>query len=139
MRHEGTPHKAFPQLIGGGVDELADLVDGLGSRLAGAAPGHHEGADGFDVAVAGLGHSEGASAQRGPSRFYGVEGVGLPLTRPLLAVGSVDFNDDETLSVKMAGETGAIGARAFHSDQPDLSKGAHPATEQLVAGEVRGK
>src|SRR5664280_2604331 len=72
-RHGGTPTNAFPQLIGGGVDELTDLVHGLGSRFARAAPGHHEGADGFDAAVAGLGHAKGASGQRGPDRLDGIE------------------------------------------------------------------
>ncbi len=136
MRHEGNPHKAFPQLIGSGVDKLTDLVDRLGSRLACAAPRHHEGADGFDIAVAGLGHPEGASGQGGPGRLNGVERIGLSLPRPLLAVGPVDFDHDEALSSEVTGEAGAIGACAFHPDQGDLSEGAHPATEQLVAGEV---
>src|SRR3984957_13209582 len=41
--------------------------------------------------------------------------------------------------MEVTGEAGAIGARAFHPDQADLPKGAHPATEQLVASEVRGE
>ena len=69
----GHPYEAFPQLIGCAVDELADLVDGLGSRLSGTAPRHHEGANRFDVAVAGLGHTEGASRQSGPGRLDGIE------------------------------------------------------------------
>jgi hypothetical protein len=135
----GNAYEAFPQLIGGGVDELADLIDGLGSRLPGAAARHHEGTDGLDVAVAALGHAEGTSGQGGPGRFYGIERIGLSLTRPLLAVGSVDFDDDEALSTKVTGEAGSIRARAFHPDQGDLSECAHPATEQLVAGQVGGK
>jgi hypothetical protein len=95
----GNPDEAFPQLIGGGVDELTDLVHGLGSRFSCAAPDHHESADSFDVAVASLGHAEGPSGQRGPGRCYGIERVGLSLPGPLLAVGPVDFDDDEALSM----------------------------------------
>lgn len=41
--------------------------------------------------------------------------------------------------MQVTGEAGPVGARAFHPDQADLPKGAHPGTEQLVAGEVGGK
>ena len=63
----------------------------------------------------------------------------LPCPGPLLAVGPVDFDDDETHSMQVTGEAGPVGARAFHPDQADLPKGAHPGTELLVAGEVGGK
>jgi hypothetical protein len=41
--------------------------------------------------------------------------------------------------VQVSGEPGSVGAGAFDPDQADLPKGAHPATERLVAGEVSGK
>jgi hypothetical protein len=52
-----------------------------------------------------------------------------------LAVGPVDFDDHETLSMEVTSQSGTVGAGAFDPDQADLSEGAHPATEQLVAGE----
>ena len=56
-----------------------------------------------------------------------------------MAVGPVDFYDHEAFSTKMPSEAGTVGAGAFHPDQTDLSEGAHPAAEQLVAGQGGGK
>jgi hypothetical protein len=53
--------EAFSQLIGGGVDQLADLVHGLGAGLPSAPTGDHQGPNGLHRAVAGLGRAEGAS------------------------------------------------------------------------------
>jgi hypothetical protein len=39
-----------------------------------------------------------------------------------LAVGPVDFDDDEALSSEVTGEAGPVGAGAFHPDQGDLAE-----------------
>ena len=69
--------QSVSQLVGRGEAEVADLVERLDPRRAGGALGDHQGADGLDVAVAGLARALRSARQRRSRRFHRVGGIGL--------------------------------------------------------------
>ena len=55
-----------------------------------------------------------------------VVSVGLPGPASALTVRTVNLHDRDTYSLKMARESGAVAAGAFHSDQDHLSQRREP-------------
>ena len=64
-----------PELVGGGRDEAAHLVDGLSPAAPGGAAGDPENPHGLDISVPGLGRSGGVATLGGPGGGHGVLGV----------------------------------------------------------------
>jgi len=77
-----------PQLLGGGGDQAAELVEGPDPVLAGAGAGHPQYADGLHAAVSRLGQALGAARQGCSGGLDRVERIGLAGPAPLLAVGA---------------------------------------------------
>jgi hypothetical protein len=66
-------------------------------------------------------------------------GIGLAFEAPALAVGSVDFDDADTLGLEVSGQPGAIRAGPFDANQLDRTEVAQPAQQLLVATLRRGE
>jgi hypothetical protein len=66
-------------------------------------------------------------------------GIGLALEPPALSVGSVDFDDADTLGLEVSGQPGAIGPGPFDANRLDRTEVAQPAQQLLVATLRRGE
>ena len=71
----------FPQLVGCGEAEMADLVQVLDAHVAARAARDQQRPDRFDVAIGGLRDPRRTARQRRPRRFDRVELSDLPLRR----------------------------------------------------------
>ena len=77
-----------------------------------------------------------STAQGGPGRFDGVEGIGLAAATPFLSIRSVDLDDLDAPSSQVAGQAGPIRARALDADLGHVPEGLEPGQQRLVAGGV---
>ena len=118
--------------LGRGRDQVAHLVERLGSPLARRGPSDAQNPHGFDVSVPRLGLAAGVAREGGPGSRDGVLGVGLALAPAALAVGPIDFDDADPLALEMAGEPGPIGTGPFDTDEVDRAEVAQPAQQFLV-------
>ena len=69
-----------------------------------------------------------------PGGGLGVEGVGLAVAAPGLAVGPVDLQDGLAVGGEEAGQGGAVGAGALHAPGDGLAEPARPGEQVVVAG-----
>jgi hypothetical protein len=104
----GGVHEAFSQLIGAGVDQLADLVERSDPRSRSAPAGYQQATDGLDVSISALGRAEGPTGLGSPSSFDGIERIGLSRPGPLLAVGSIHLHHRHAGTSEMPGQPGAV-------------------------------
>ena len=132
MEDAETPELG-PDGLGGGRDQVAHLVEGLGPSLASRRPGDPQNPHGLDVSVPRLGLATGVAREGGPGGRDGVLGIGLSLEPAALAVGAVDLDDADPLALEMAGEPGAIGPGAFDTDEFDRPEVGQPPQQLLVA------
>ena len=123
--------------LGGGHDHVVDLVDRLSAGFERRAPGDAQHPDRLHQAVAGLGHSGGFAAERGPSRGFGVDGVGLAAAPSRLAVGAVHLHHADALAGEAARQAGAVAAGALHADAHQLAPGSQPGEQFAIAGARR--
>ena len=114
---DGQVAQLGAELVRGGRDQAAHLVDGLGPALAGRAARQAEDPHGLDVSVSGLGRSGGVAPLGGPGCGHGVFGVGLSLAPAALAVRSVDLDDGDLAGKQVPGEPRPVAAGPFDADQ----------------------
>ena len=112
---------------------LAWLIVRVRSRMA-PRPGDHQRADCLHGAVPALGCAAGPARLGGPGRADRVQGVGLALPAPVLAVGAVDLDDPDAGRGDVPGQSGAVTAGPFDPDQADRPEPAQPAEQAGVAG-----
>jgi hypothetical protein len=112
---------------------VADLVERLDLRGAGAALGDHDRSDGLDVAVTGLARTLCSPRQGGVRGFDSVGGIGLAGSPSCLAVGAVDLDDVDAAGAQEPSAAGALGAGALHTDASDRPERGQPANELVVA------
>ena len=124
------------ELVRGGDSQVTHLDDGLHPGLSGRALGHHQDPDGLDGTVLGLAQTRGPTADGGPGGLDRIEGIGLALVAPGLAVGSVDFDDLDTLPSQEPGESNSIGSGALDADLGHLAELLEPGQQCLVAGGI---
>jgi hypothetical protein len=74
------------------------------------------------------------AGQRCASRFDRVGGIGLAGAASGLAVGAIDLDHLDPGGAQVAGQAGAVGARALHPDAGDRSERGQPTKELVVAG-----
>ena len=91
-RFDGQTFQATSQLVRGGVAQLAHLVDGPQTSVAGRALGHEQRPDGLDVSVPGLRCAGCSPREHGAGRLHGIGGVRLTLRPPELAIRAVDLD-----------------------------------------------
>ena len=115
---------------------MAHLDDGFHSGLASRTLGHHQDTDRLDGAVLGLARPECPSADDGPCRFDGIEGIGLAMAAPGLTVRPVHFDDLDALATEEPGQPHAIGPGAFDADLVHLAEALEPGQQRLVAGGI---
>jgi hypothetical protein len=126
--------QSVSQLVGRGEAEVADLVERRDPHRAGGAFRHDEGADGLDVAVAGLARALRSTGQRGPCCFHGVGGIRLAGAPASLAVGSIDLDHRDARGAQRSSEARPIGAGALDTDLVDGAEGEQPGEQLVVAG-----
>jgi hypothetical protein len=134
----GQVAELVAQLVGRGADQRVDLVDRLGPGLAGAEYRNPQHAQGFHVAVAGLGRAVRGPTQRGAGRADRVDRVGLTRQAPRLAVGSVDLDHHDVVGVQEPGQPRSVAAGPLHPDQGDLTERGQPP-QQLAVSRSRGR
>jgi len=76
-------------------------------------------------------------ADDGPGGLHRIEGIGLAVVASGLTVGSIDFDDLDTLPPKKSSQAHPIGAGAFDPDLGDLAELLEPGQKRLEAGGVR--
>jgi hypothetical protein len=86
--------------------------------------------DGLDPTVSGLGLALRPPRQGRPGRLDGVNGVGLSLAAPGLAVGPVDLDD---LDARSSEEPGQAAPQAPVPSTPTLATGPKPASQESRA------
>jgi hypothetical protein len=123
-----------PDRVWCGQHQGADPVDRRGPIPAGRALGHHQRADRFDVSVASLRQAAGSARQGRSSGGDGVERVGLPGLAAGGTICPVDLEDGDAEAGEVAGEAGAVAARALDPDPLHAAEAAEPAGESGVAG-----
>ena len=95
--------ETFPQVIGGGEPEMADLVQRLDPRRPGAALGHHQRPDRFHVAVARLRSPKRTTGLRRSRGLHRIDRVALAGPSTQLAVGAINLDHLDTSSTQMPG------------------------------------
>ena len=130
----GVAAVALAYLGGSGDEEVLDLLDGCGAGFDGAATGGQQGFECIGVGVFGDGWA--VAGQRGAGGTVGIERVGFSLPAPGCPVGSVDFNDVNSVGLQCLCESGAVAAGALDSCGDDVTKAAGPADRGPVAGGV---
>ena len=139
QRLAGDPSEAFPQLIGGGEAEVADLVEGGDASFASRALSHEQHPHGLDEAVAALGHPPGPAAQRRSARLHRVAGVELAVAPAGLAVGTVHLDHLGPRRAQVAGQAGTVSARSLHAHPGDGAELEQPGPQLAVASRVGGE
>ena len=129
--------QAAAQLLGGGVDEVADLVGDAGAVRAGRAQRDPQRPDRLDYPVVALGRGGGVSAQRGAGGGFGVDGVGLAAPAAHLAVRSDHLHHLDPGAEQVTGEPHPIGAGALDPGLDDRPERANPALQSPIARRVR--
>jgi hypothetical protein len=71
------PGELLPQLLGGGEDQVTQLVAGLGAGFDRAGPGHPQRQDRLHQPVAALWHPRRLAAEGGQRGSHRVGGIGL--------------------------------------------------------------
>jgi len=100
-------------------------------------PGHHQGAELSDGAVAGVGDGAGVTSQHGAGCCLGVDRVAFALAPPPGAVGAVDLDHVDALVGQVLGEPVAVAASALDPGGGDLAVAAGPG-HQVGVGSVGG-
>ena len=123
-------------VVGGGGDEAAHLVERLGPGLAGRDARDSQNPHRLDVSVPRLGLTVGVAGLRARGRGDGVLRIALAASASTLPVGPVDLDDSHRLGVEVAGQPGAVGAGALDTDDVHLAEAAQPGEQAPVAGGV---
>ena len=123
--------------LGGGDEQVVDLVVRAGAGLGRRAARHGEHADRLDGAVSGFGHSCGVAGEHSTRRGLGVGGVGLAAPAARLAVRAVHLPHAHTRRGEVAGEAGAVAAGAFDADAAQLAQRRQPGGQFAVTGARR--
>jgi hypothetical protein len=121
------------ELVRGGRDQAAHLVEGLGPAAPGRRARDPQDPHGLDISVPGLGRSGGVAPLGGPGGGHGVFGVGLSLAPPALAVGTVDLDDGDLVGKQVPGQPGPVAAGPFDADELEGPEGLQPAEQGPIA------
>ena len=97
-----------PDGIGSGRDQVAHLVERLGSSLARRCPATPQNPHGLDVSVPRLGLTVCFARERSPSSRHGALGIRLAFEPPALWVGAVLLRRLALVPLQVSGEPGAI-------------------------------
>ena len=105
------------------------------------AEAHRDAQDphGLDVSVPALGFTGRVAREGGSSGRDGILGIGLALAPAALAIGPVDFDDADLLSLEVPGQPGSIRACALDTDQLNGAEVTQPGQQLLVAALRGGK
>jgi hypothetical protein len=76
-------------------------------------PDDSQGSDGLHDAVAGFRLAVRPAGQDGGRRLVGIDGIGLAVGPPGLAIGAVNVDDGDLVRPQEPGEFGAVGASPF--------------------------
>ena len=123
----------LPHRLGGGDDQAAELVAGLGAGLDRAAAGHLQGPDRFHRAVTGLWLPRRLAVEGGQRGGDRIGGIGLAAPTPGLPVRPDDLGDLDALGGQVAGQPGAVTPGALHADFDQLTVAAHPGQRRRIA------
>ena len=110
---DGDCAEPFPQLVGGGEAEMAELVETLDPCVASGAVGDQQHTDRFDVAIGGLRHRPGVTTECRPCSFDGVDGVGLAVSPAGLSARAVNLDHRHADSAQETGQAGPVSAGAL--------------------------
>jgi hypothetical protein len=69
---------------------------------------------------------------------HGIERIGLTRPAPVLAVGTIDFNNPDTRGCHMPGQASAVASGSLDADQADCPEAAQPAEQPAITG-CRGR
>ena len=129
----------FPQLIGCGEAEMAELVEQLDAHLTSRAVRHQQHPDRFHVAIRGLGHAVGPTAECRSSGLDRVDGVGLAVTTPGLTIGAINLDHLHPGAAQEAGQARPVGAGALDTDPGQRPERTQPGVQVGEPGGGRGE
>jgi len=109
----GQLPQGCPQLLGSGDEQHLERALQVGPVCDRAPAGHPQRPQRLDSSAAPLGCAGADPAERGPSRGFGVDRIGLALPAAGLAVGSIDLDQLNLLGLQKRGQAGAVGTGAF--------------------------
>jgi hypothetical protein len=128
------PGELLPQLLGGGEDQVTQLVAGLGAGFDRAGPGHPQRPNGLGCPVAAFWHARCLAAEGGQRGSHRVGGVGLAALAAGLAVRPHHLGHLHATGGQVAGQPGAVTAGALHPYLRQLAMRAHPGQRRLIPG-----
>ena len=126
-------------MLGGGEDQVAELVAGLGAGLDRAAAGDLQRADRLCRAVTGLRRPGRFAVQCGQGGGDRVGGIRLAAAAARLPVRPDHLGHLNALGGEVAGQPGAVAAGALHADLHQLAVTPHPGQRRLVACRADGE
>jgi hypothetical protein len=112
----GQASQFLPQRLGGGDDQAAELVAGLGAGLDRAAAGHLQGPDRFHRAVTGFRLTRRLAVQGGQRGGDCIGGIGLAAPAPRLPVRPDHLRHLDAAGGQVAGQPSPVAPGAFHPD-----------------------
>ena len=127
------PAELVFQRVGGGDDQVVDLVDRLGAGLDRRSAGDAQRPDCFHWPVAGFGSGGGVAAEGVPCRGFGVGHIGLAAAPARLAVGAVHLHHGDARRGEVAGQAGAVAAGDLDADPREPAPGRQPGEQFAIA------
>jgi hypothetical protein len=135
----GQAGQLVPHLLGGGDDQVAELVAGLGAGLDRAAAGDPQRPDRLHRAVTGLRRPGCLAVQGGQRGGDRVGDVGLAAPAAGLPVRPDHLGHLHALGGEVAGQPGAVAAGALHPHLHQVAVASHPGQRRLVTRRVGGE
>jgi hypothetical protein len=134
---QGGGAELFAEFGGGGDQQGAELVRGLGAGLDRRSAGDLQGADELDVPVGGFGLGGGGAGHDRAGGGLGVDGVALALPPAGGAVRSVDLDDPVPGGAQVPGQAGAPAAGALDPERLDRAESDGPPLQVGIPGRGR--
>ncbi len=129
----GQAGQPCPQDLGGGDNEVAELVSGLGAGLDRAAAGHLQRPDRLRRPVTGLRRPRRIAVQGGQRGGDRVGGIGLAVPTAGLPVRPDHLGHLHAGGGQVAGQAGAVAAGALHADLHQFAVAPHPGQRRPEA------
>src|SRR5664279_5159215 len=113
------------QWLGGGDDQVFELVVGRGARFHRASAGNPQHSDRLHDRVRVFRDYRLDAGQSPPSGTLGVDRIGLSPHSTGPSVGPVDLNRTDLVLSQATGEAGAVAAGALYADERDPAERLH--------------
>ncbi len=131
--------EAFAELVGGGDDQLEELVVGRGPSFDCSFASDAEHADRLDRPARVLGDREPLSSERLAGGCFGVDRVALAASPARVRMWLVDLEHLDVVAGEEAHKACSVGAGRLDTDPSDLTERKEPTEESCVTGSRRGK